>query len=325
MPESIELLRGDFVMVDLGSADSPGFRKELGELLQAVTLVELDAVSNSTIDGERYFQSFKVHQAISGTPGKRRFLKRKYPQCSSFLKANAGFLKAYGVERYFALDSEVEVECVTLPIMLAQLGIPHVDFLKTDLEGLDFEILSSSSEIVARALVLQTETRFQPFYQGEPTFQETTSYLADFGFELITLRPETWKYNTPHRDFHRDGRLVMADAIFFMSIPMVRKTFGDSAPAALVKQIILARALGMRNYAEWIYENMKESLSETVRSELAEFLHPSRDRNHLALTLVASMSRSALGGRILRKVRRALSSMEKITALHKDYPHVGTL
>jgi len=206
-PEINRLLIGQFALVDLGSA-SARLPKGLEPFRRAITLIEIDATSSSETANASYFRRIALKGPVSSKAERRTLHLRKFPQCSSFLSANPQLISAYGLQDYFEEQSAVEFECHTLASLLDAAGINHMDLLKTDLEGIDFEVLASAPELVKYTLVVQSELRFQPLYEGEPSFHIVVGYLADLGFEIVTLWPEFWKYDMPQRDFVRDGRLA---------------------------------------------------------------------------------------------------------------------
>ena len=102
----------------------------------------------------------------------------------------------------------------SLSTILTEFGLSSVDFLKTDLEGVDFEVIQSLQEKLERVLFIDAELRFQPFFAGEPDYHEVASFLYARGFELVSLSPAYWKPKTKHRKFssgwsHRLGRLLV--------------------------------------------------------------------------------------------------------------------
>ena len=319
MIETARLLTGNFSVLDMGSADRADW--DFGPLDRAITLIEIDALAPSRRDARRYYRIHKIQKAVAGQIGKRRFYRRKFAQASSFLEANGDLTQAYGIEKdFYAVEGLVEMECETLPTVLAQAGLERVDFIKTDLEGLDFEVLSSSPAIVREALALQSELRFQPLYVGEPFFHTFVSYLAGLGFELITIRPEAWKYATPNSRVQRDGRLVFANTIFFLCPAQVEAIFGKDAWLAFAKQIILAKALGLDNYAEYIL--VRSNLPATLQDELGLYISPKGAEMFLrqAANLVASIRG---GSRGLLAVRRLLFFLAKVTTTYGKFKHVG--
>jgi len=167
MIETIKQLKGDFVVLDLGSAHSVGILRKMPNVMEAITLIEIDLHSNAAESPTDYFKRIKLKKAVAGKRGKRVFKQRKFPDCSSFLVPRPELIRAYGLEDYFVEMAAIEIECEPITELLLQEGVKRVDLLKTDLEGLDYEVLASDRELVSQALCVQSELRFQPFFQGE--------------------------------------------------------------------------------------------------------------------------------------------------------------
>lgn len=274
MTETVRQLTGDFVLLDLGSANSVAMFRDFPALQPAATLIAVDAREDQYRGPDKFHRRISIKKAVAGTSGKRPFYSRLFPECSSFLQPKPELVAAYGLERYFKLKEVSKLECTTVRELLAEHGIQRVDFFKTDVEGLDFEVLTSAPELVGQSLCVQSELRFQPIFEGEPPFHEVVGWLADLGFELIHFRPEVWKYQTPFRDRVRDGRNVWTDAMFFLSPDKVRERFPAAPWKAFAKQIILCRMLGLANYAEFLFAQTAALYPPQVRGELESFSEP---------------------------------------------------
>jgi hypothetical protein len=221
------------------------------------------------------------------------------------------------------MERTLEIECETLASVLGAYNIRRIDFLKTDLEGLDYEVLSSAPDIVRQSLVIQSEMRFQPLYVGEPDFTTIASYLASLGFELITLRPEVWKYATRQRNLMRDGRMVWADAIFFNSATKLTSLFQDHAPLAFVKQIILAQALGLHNYAEYLFEQTQAQLPAHIQVELAGYLAREVGMPRLLIQVLNKLAGIPGGGRVVWSLRRSSLALARALTYHRNLRHIA--
>jgi len=322
MLKTINLLTGNFIILNLGSA---GDRDLPTKFSRAITLVEIDALSSSKTTESKYFKRISLKKAIGGKTEKRLFYKRKWRDSSSFLKANPEIVSIYGHEKYVEFDGTIEMECESIKSLLDTFRIGRVDFIKTDLEGLDYEVLSSAPEIVSKALVITSELRFQPFYLGEPPFHTMVTYLTDHGFEIITMRPEVWKLLTPNRHKQRDGRLVFADTTFFLRPSKVREIFKEEAPLAFIKQIILAKTFGLHNYAEFLFCSIKEDLPSIIQEELKEYLKFFPNLETVLNKITSTITFFPGGYRILSLLHHFALSIAKASKLNKWHKHIGSL
>jgi len=322
MDATIRTLTGDFTILDLGSASATDLLG-LRPFRPALTLIELDAVSATAPATTDYHRKIAIQAAIAGQPGRRKFYQRKFPQSSSFLPARTELVEAYGLQAFFEIEKTFEVECETLTSVLNTHNIQRVDFLKTDLEGLDYEVLTSAPDIVRQSLVIQSEVRFQPLFVGEPDFTTIVAYLTSLGFELVGLRPEVWKYATRQRDLMRDGRMVWADAIFFNSATQLASLFQDQTPLAFLKQIILAQALGLHNYAAYLFEHMQAQLPADIQRELVGHLEQKMGIPRLLLQLLNKLASIPGGGRIVWSLRRCSLALARVSTYHRDLRHIA--
>ncbi|MCH9651262.1 MAG: FkbM family methyltransferase [Deltaproteobacteria bacterium] len=257
----LDALRGDFVAVNLGCAGDPDpclpapWRRIL-------TVVEVDASEGSETTS-RFHRRIALRGAVAGTAGRHPFRRNTFSASSSLRPPRAGLIEAYGMERYYQVAEVSEVECRTLPDVLADAGVARVDFLKTDLEGMDFEVLRTMVPRFGDILAIQAELRFEPFYEGEPHFHEVVSYLAEHGFQLLDLKVERWKFRTRRRRRQRQGHAVWADVVFLREAERIAQK-----PRLLAKQIALARMLGKKNRAEYLLEQHGANLPEAWQRDL---------------------------------------------------------
>ena len=315
MVETIKLLKGDFVALDLGSAHSRDLFRDHSDLAGAATFIEVDALSQEHKGDAPFHRRISLKKAVAGTPGKRILTRRKFPDCSSFPEPDPELVRAYGLQSYFEKVGTMELECETISTLLREQGVNRVDLFKTDLEGMDFEVLSSAPDLVSRALCVQCELRFQPFYRGEPHYHEVAAYLAGLGFELIFLRPEIWKYATPNQELARDGRLVWCDAMFFMKTEKVRQNFGEQAWKCFLKQLILARLLGLNNFAEYLYQTQANQFPDSVRREMQEFIQRGFGANRRLFALINQLP---MGWMFIAALRRLFGAGYRATCLYRD-------
>ncbi len=308
-------LAGDFVVMDLGSANSAGLLESQREIASAMTLIEIDARASDPQHGLHFYRTVHLRKAIAGKAGSRVFKTRRFPEGSSFLDPRPEALKAYGLEQYFELVRTEEIVCDSLSSVLSGENLQRIDFLKTDLEGLDFEVLNSAPELIRQTLCLQSELRFEPFFIGEPSFHHTVAYLAELGFDLVWLQPHVWKFATPQRRFAREGRLVWADSVFFLKPACVAERFPVGTWKAFAKQIILAKVLGLHNFCQRLFFDTEQLYTTEIRAELRWF---SRLDPPFSWRIADAVRRLPFGWQILGGCRRLFAQLYTATAIFKD-------
>lgn len=68
---------------------------------------------------------------------------------------------------------------------LAEIG--RVDFLKIDVQGSETNIIRHGKRTLSNAVAIQTEVRFFPLYQGEPSYGDLEQAMTDCGFRFLKL------------------------------------------------------------------------------------------------------------------------------------------
>jgi len=107
------------------------------------------------------------------------------------LYAHSGFASLYPVRAEvagmlgFARATHLRsVERVATARLDDLAGLGPVDYLKIDAQGVEMDVISSGSGKLARAVLIQTEVRFLPLYDGEPGFAALDAELRRQGFQF---------------------------------------------------------------------------------------------------------------------------------------------
>jgi hypothetical protein len=273
MNDLISALQDNFAILNLGCIGDADFSLPQ-KLVKTMTLVEVDA-EGAAYTQSRYHRKIQITSPIADTAGKRKFIRNSFAGTCSLLRPRPGSVETYGMEQYFQEIGTTEMQCETIPDLLKRENVTTLDFLKTDVEGMDSAIIASCGQYLGRTLAVQAELRFQPFYEGEPYFNETVSLLARHGYEVMDiLHVDRWKHRTPHQSWQLEGRAVWADFLFFLTPEKLTANFGEAAPLAAAKQIILACMLGKKNYGEFLLAHFDNILPEPWKSELRPLVRP---------------------------------------------------
>jgi len=244
-----------FTVVNLGSGgDAPFALPPWARTGSAI--VEIDAADRPAGDAAGYERRVTLSEVIAGSEITRTFTTRAFVSVSSLLEPKPELVAKYGVEREYKVVERTEVKTRTLPSLLAQEDITRVDLLKTDLEGLDFEVLTSCGPLLDDALCIRCELRIEPFYEGEPKLHAALAAFDDRGFDVQSLITETWQPAAPWRKqlvARHDGQTVWGDCIL-----LKRLAPGDLTGRA--RQVVLLSGLGQRAVAGWILSTIAASV-----------------------------------------------------------------
>lgn len=274
MKDLYAALRDNFSIVNLGcigDADMPlpeKFRRTL-------TVIEAD-VEGRAATGDIYHRKIVITQPVAGRAGKRMFRRNNFAGTCSLLEPLDGVVAAFGMEDYCRLIERIEFDCQTISDLLRANQIRSLDFLKTDIEGLDHEIVASCRNFLGQIHFIQCELRFRPFYQTEPYFHETVNLLAEHGYEVLDIpHIDRWQYKTPQRRFQVQGRAQWADFLFVLRPEKIAENFGAATDLAVSKQVILSCMLGKKNYGEFLLQKFRDRLPVTWFDQLLPLTKPS--------------------------------------------------
>ena len=76
---------------------------------------------------------------------------------------------------------------------------------------------------------LEIEVAFAGLYKGQPLFADVDLFLRPFGFDLIDLRPVSWKRSVGATVGNSKGQLMYADALYFRQ-PLVLRNALEKDP-----------------------------------------------------------------------------------------------
>ena len=262
-----------FTVVNLGSGGDRPFALPAWAR-SGSTLVEIDAADRPAASGGNYERRLTLSDIVAGSPGVREFTTRSFVSVSGLLEPKPELVEKYALQDCFGVVERRPVRTRTLPSMLTEHGIEHVDLLKTDLEGLDLEVLLACGRFLDSAQCVQCELRFEPLYEGEPKFHDALTALDRRGFDLLSLATETWQPATPYREAlvdRRDGQTVWADCILVR-----RLEAGDVIGRA--RQVVLLSGLAQRSVAAYLLGTIADRIPRECRELLTPLVTPVQPR-----------------------------------------------
>ena len=90
----------------------------------------------------------------------------------------------YPAETY--VQNKVEVDCIRLDDLCAQLAIDTIDLIWMDLQGAELLALQSAGALLDKVQYIYTEVSHRPLYDGQCLFDDVDEFLTARGFSRCT-------------------------------------------------------------------------------------------------------------------------------------------
>lgn len=144
-----------------------------------------------------------VNVALGAAAGRATLNITKGTASSSLLKPLPSKTPAW--QDVLVSQSEIDVEVTTLDEELSRLQINHVDFLKIDAQGADYEVLAGATRSLSsgRISAIQVEVLIAPAYEYQASSSQVYLALNEYGFSLAGI------YDTEYRN----GELLQFDML----------------------------------------------------------------------------------------------------------------
>ncbi len=126
--------------------------------------------------------------AVDAKTGRRRFYITKFPQSSSFFPTNQALMNRYPMKTTETVR-EVEVKTVSLDRFIKTTKFDHVDFIKIDVEGAEYDVLKGARKMLAshKVLGLKVELPLHPDYRKTKSMSDIDAFLRECGFHLFDM------------------------------------------------------------------------------------------------------------------------------------------
>tara|TARA_R100001163_G_C5064622_1_gene202286 strand:- start:458 stop:1042 length:585 start_codon:yes stop_codon:yes gene_type:complete len=174
------------IIVDVGAmkfpSDSYGFKEnEDLENLEIHLFEPIPNEYNKLVKQYGKDKRYKIYNtALYDKKIKTNFYKTGKAECSSlFEPSNKGGKYAY---------KSFEVETDTLDNILGDIN--HIDYLKLDTQGSEFEILCGATEILKKTKNIKCEVGYIHMYKNQKLAEDVKMLLESKGFELTKKRWE---------------------------------------------------------------------------------------------------------------------------------------
>lgn len=178
----------NLVLVDIGaSGEPPTVWQPLGD---AAIYIGFDPDEREVMESRSaHFKShIIINKAVMPTSGEVKLYLTSSPFCSSTLHPLNDDLQPYIFSDLFVVESVATATAITLDEALQSQGINHVDWIKIDSQGIDFQIYKSLSNTLRESLLaIDVEPGLIYAYKDEDLFPDIHRHFIDNGFWLSDL------------------------------------------------------------------------------------------------------------------------------------------
>ncbi|MFH1983036.1 MAG: FkbM family methyltransferase [Pseudomonadota bacterium] len=194
-------------LVDVGSRNGILHLSDYAQFTKAVGFepnpAEYEKLLTGNTDAAAYgivspdYKTIKYYPyAISNREGTAKFYVTPGPGAAGLLEPNMEPLneihyhgsrpcrESFGKD-VFDNFKVIEVETKTLNTVCEKEQIEHIDLLKIDVEGAEYEVLEGARSILPLTGVIFVETCLIPFRKNQKLFSHVDLLLRDFNFDLL--------------------------------------------------------------------------------------------------------------------------------------------
>ncbi len=210
--------------------------------------------------GERHWA---LHVAVGASKGSRTLFLTKGAFGSSLLRHNHPFLQRFANWEWHEPVGEDEVVLDLLDDCLNSRPDWRPDFIKTDAEGTDLDVLKGGEHALSSALGVQVETAFVERHLGTPFFSDIDAFLRARHFTLFQLLREHWIRRNGVFGPGSRPQLIWADVVYFVDLPTIRERLialetTEARETLLLKFTALLLAYGCHDYAVEVIDDALE-------------------------------------------------------------------
>lgn len=174
--------------------------------------------------------------ALSDTNGRQPLYITKGPGACGMKEPNMERLKEirfHGGSAYknnmgediFAVDRIVDVDVSTVGEFAKEQKLSYIDYLKIDVEGSEYDVLSGAGDLLRNTGVIKVEVCFIPMRKNQKLFSDVDLLLRKYGFDLLRYeispaqvgfkeRTTSWSFGPTVGFPERFGQPLQADAIY---------------------------------------------------------------------------------------------------------------
>ncbi len=197
--------------------------------------------------------------ALGRDNGEKNLYLTANPACSSIFQPDPWLNSNYAAFHCQIETGKTKIHVRRLDDWAKEKGIDTIDYLKTDTQGSDFDVLQGAGEFLPKIRCIQVEVMFNPMYLEQPLFADIDNLLRSKGFVLwrfseLTHYSKNKKAEAPintdiikHDDWNAQTTRVYAGQLFWGNAYYVNQSVLDDEATAeqKLRDEILFSSIGL--------------------------------------------------------------------------------
>jgi FkbM family methyltransferase len=134
-----------------------------------------------------------IQCALSNTKGSSELFVCETPDASSLKSQNQDSMRAARfyddrlLQDRMSPVKKIVVETDTIDRLQSERVLPHLDFIKLNVEGSELDVLRGGANALEQCLGIQTEVSFKSLWDDAPHFSDLDGFIRSRGFEFHQL------------------------------------------------------------------------------------------------------------------------------------------
>ena len=110
---------------------------------------------------------------------------------SSILEPNSAVVDRYSFASAFEIVGHSALVLRRFDALVAEGRARAPDFVKIDVQGMEFDVLQGFGKVLDRVLAIELEVQFEQLYRDQKLFGDVYALLLARGFGLLAIRPQS--------------------------------------------------------------------------------------------------------------------------------------
>jgi len=142
-------------------------------------LISVDGSKTNLVDKKNFQKYIFDGSVISYKNSKNIFYETKDSDCSSLLEPDETFLKNWYFSHRFKVKKKRLIKTISINDFLKKKKIKYIDWLVTDVQGLDLKVIKSLKKDIKNNLsIIDIETGFFNFYKKQDNISDVFKHLS---------------------------------------------------------------------------------------------------------------------------------------------------